>query len=163
VIQPRDIECGPHALKRGLLPPLLCERLELRAYLATGDLDSTFGAGGIVVPSGYTLEANVSARAAALDAEGRLIIVGGLNDPAAAAGTGQTGIVIARYNLDGTLDATFDGDGVAMPAVPAGGGFSAVAVQPDGQILLAGTIDPECRWQSRRHVRHGRCRAYPVS
>src|SRR5262249_5470487 len=59
---------------------------------------------------------------------------------------GWTGahIVLARYNVNGNLDATFGIDGLAMVS---GGGISAVdvpaavAVQGNGRIVVAGTAD----------------------
>jgi hypothetical protein len=65
---------------------------------------------------------------------------------------------LARYNLDGSLDTTFSGDGKVMTDF----GFAndqafAVAIQGDGKIVAAGVADDEfalarykvCRVSSR--------------
>lgn len=50
---------------------------------------------------------------------------------------GQPRSYIARFNADGTLDASFDtGNAFAFDA-----SISAVAVQPDGRIIVAGSFD----------------------
>ena len=46
-----------------------------------------------------------------------------------------------RYNSDGTLDNSFDGDGWVAPYFGLARAFAnAVAVQPDGKILVAGSV-----------------------
>jgi uncharacterized delta-60 repeat protein len=70
----------------------------LRRYEANGSVDNTFGLGGRVsiphLPEGFTdME---------LRSDGRLVVVGGL-DPT---------LLIARFNVDGSLDPTFAGDGI---------------------------------------------------
>ena len=47
------------------------------------------------------------------------------------------GVALARYNPNGSLDSTFDGDGKLTTAVTQGDAHS-VVVQPDGQIVVAG-------------------------
>ena len=58
-------------------------------------------------------------------------------------GTSNNDFTILRYNTDGTLDNTFDSDGVASPAQ---NGFSDdhgydMALQPDGKIVMVGSTD----------------------
>ena len=46
---------------------------------------------------------------------------------------------LARYNSDGTLDATFGVDGkVETDFTPRGDGAAGVAIQADGRIVVAG-------------------------
>src|SRR5262249_27855326 len=46
-----------------------------------------------------------------------------------------------RYNADGTLDNTFNGNGVALLDTPdEWDGAASVALQPDGKILVAGNV-----------------------
>jgi uncharacterized delta-60 repeat protein len=70
--------------------------------------------------------------AAAADADGRLLVLGTVGGSPA----------VVRYKPDGTLDTSFDGDGVRVLPVPAGEYYSQsltdLAVQADGKILLAG-------------------------
>ncbi|MFE2249193.1 hypothetical protein ACFXC2_20855, partial [Streptomyces lavendulae] len=100
------------------------------ALAAPGDLDPTFGPDGRVttVFPGYAEGHDV-----ARQADGKLVV----------AGLSQDGFALARYNTNGTLDTTFDGDGRVTSDF--GGGAhvaNAVAVQPsDGKIVVAGTTE----------------------
>jgi len=47
-------------------------------------------------------------------------------------------LAVARYNADGTLDTTFDGDGKATTLVGSSSYGRALAVQSDGSIVIAG-------------------------
>jgi uncharacterized delta-60 repeat protein len=54
---------------------------------------------------------------------------------------------VARYDTDGTLDATFDGDGVATTDLTAGFDIAnAVTIQVDGKILAAGEAGSCCEY-----------------
>lgn len=46
---------------------------------------------------------------------------------------------IARFNADGTLDPTLDGDGIMRSEFPYNEGVDGGAVQPDGKILVVGS------------------------
>lgn len=48
-------------------------------------------------------------------------------------------LAVARIGIDGLLDVSFDGDGIATLSLPEGSTASAVAVQFDGKILVCGT------------------------
>jgi len=85
-----------------------------------GSLDSTFDPG---------LGANRPVHAIALQADGRVLIVG---DFYLINGTNRNGV--ARLNADGSLDLTFNaGTAVSFPTY-------AVAVQPDGKVLVGGNL-----------------------
>jgi uncharacterized delta-60 repeat protein len=71
--------------------------------------------------------------------DGKIVVAG-------AAG-GQVGrlFVVARYDVDGSLDTTFGGDGIVTTNItPRADHADAVAVQPDGRILVAGTANWFC-------------------
>jgi uncharacterized delta-60 repeat protein len=99
-------------------------------YNADGSLDGTFGIDGRVRTDFFGLDD--VANAVALQPDGKIIV----------AGTARVGfdlrIALARYNLDGSLDSTFDLDGKAV-TVEATGVAYGVAVQLDGKILVAGS------------------------
>lgn len=105
-------------------------------YNQDGSLDSSFGQGGIVTtdippPSESDFGAhNDAAFAGALQADGKIIAVG------------YSAIVhytVARYNLDGSLDASFGHGGIVTSEFASGYNVPrAVVVQPDGKILTAG-------------------------
>jgi uncharacterized delta-60 repeat protein len=54
-------------------------------------------------------------------------------------GEGATAFALARYNPDGTLDKTFDGDRRITTAIGFIATIHAFALQPDGKIIAAGT------------------------
>jgi len=105
---------------------------------ADGDLDPTFGVDGKVIT-----DFNHStdwANAVALQPDGKLVVVGTTykqNDYS------DEDFAVARYNSDGTLDTTFGRGGKVhtdfpgLAAVP-----SAVVIQPDGKIVVAGGAFP---------------------
>src|SRR6266851_950649 len=104
------------------------------AQLAPGDLDSSFGVGGKV-------EARVGATAhdggaAVLLPDGRILVAG-------AAFTGDPGysIVLARFLPDGAADTSFGVNGGVSAVLPVSFRANAMAVQPDGKIVVAGSTD----------------------
>jgi uncharacterized delta-60 repeat protein len=113
------------------------EGMDDRSLPSGGLLDPTFGTGGLVTTaigssSGAMAVATYPSAGTAND--GKIVAVG-YGHPA----TGKVGdedMAIARYNLNGTPDPTFGGNGVVL-SVP--GRAMAVVVQPDGKALAAGT------------------------
>jgi uncharacterized delta-60 repeat protein len=103
-------------------------------YLSNGAPDSAFGTGGLV-----TTELDFAAQYAssvALLADGR-ILVGG-----ASGSRGLRELTIWRLLADGQFDAGFGSAGVATTDLGSDDGISAMALQPDGAILAAGsTVD----------------------
>jgi uncharacterized delta-60 repeat protein len=108
------------------------------ARAADGDLDPTFGIGGMV-----TTDLNRStdiANAVAIQADGKVVVVGTTyrqNDF-----SGED-FAITRYNTNGTLDATFGRGGKVTTNFP---GLAAVAssvvIQADGKIVVGGGAFP---------------------
>jgi uncharacterized delta-60 repeat protein len=103
-----------------------------------GDLDPAFGAGGVVMTD-FNNSTDI-AYAVALQADGKLV----------AAGTTYTDndfsdedFAIARYNPDGSLDASFGNNGRVTTDFPdLAAVISAVVVQSDGKIVVAGGAYP---------------------
>lgn len=95
-------------------------------YETDGLLDPTFGDGGMVV----TRYHGAVARAVALQPNGRIVVAGY-----------NTGLALARYRPDGRLDRTFAGNGRIGTAVVGRLWALAVALQPDGRIVVAGGWD----------------------
>jgi uncharacterized delta-60 repeat protein len=98
----------------------------LARLAANGSLDTTFGqAGKAVVDFGSSDEGH----GLALQRDGKIVVVG----------SSRGNLVIARLDSNGSLDDSFAGDGKS--AVDFGGDFddgSAVTVQPDGKLVVAG-------------------------
>jgi len=103
-------------------------RFAVVRYRPDGELDSSFGDGGIVRTNfapGQDMAWDV-----AIQSDGKIVAVG-------AAGYGQEGFRLARYRRDGSLDPAF-GDGGKVMTRYGGGVARAVAIQPDGRIVVAG-------------------------
>src|SRR5712692_2019786 len=107
--------------------------IALVRYNADGSLDTAFGSSGIVrtaVPS-----VNAVATAVVVQGDGKILVAGSTFDPS----TGTTGIVLARYSTNGTLDAGFASGFVSAPIGPGTAVDNAsLAVQADGSIVVAG-------------------------
>jgi uncharacterized delta-60 repeat protein len=103
-------------------------------YTAAGALDSSFAGDGIqVVPVGSPDD---QANAAAVGPDGKIVVAGYMFD----GNTNDTSVV--RLKPDGTLDSTFDVDGIVVtPVVPnVDDVANAVAVQSDGKVVVVGTV-----------------------
>src|SRR5262249_1366136 len=106
--------------------------IAIARYNKDGSLDNSFGGNGKVITSisGYD-----GVRALAIQADGKIVV------------TGHTGgrawdILVARYNSDGSLDPSFDGDGITTIDIPRMDnriyddvGYG-VAIQKDGKIVI---------------------------
>ena len=98
-----------------------------------GTLDGSFGSGGVVYlsPGG-----NERANAIALQSDGKIVIAGHCQ-----IGTGRQ-FMVARYHPNGTLDTSFDGDGIAATDIRTSDDLAnAIAIQPDGKIVVGGSSD----------------------
>jgi uncharacterized delta-60 repeat protein len=110
----------------------------LARYSGDGKLDPTFGAGGTVLTDIDAAGSYDEARAVAIQPDGRILAVGSSD------ADGSSDFAVVRYNRDGTLDRTFGAGGKALTDVSGAGRYDAayaVAVQPDGRILAAGSSD----------------------
>jgi uncharacterized delta-60 repeat protein len=98
----------------------------LARYNTDGSLDATFGSGGkVVTPVGGHIQI---AFALALQADGKLVAAGNRGDDFAT----------VRYNSDGSLDTSFGSGGEAVIVFGGFGGARALAVQPDGKVIVGG-------------------------
>jgi len=108
--------------------------LGLVRYTADGHLDEAFGHGGVVAER--TPQGGLTPEALVIQADGKTVLVGTSSDLATAA----VGFGLARYNPDGTLDAGFGTGGRVLTRVGAATAEAhAVALQPDGDIVVAGS------------------------
>jgi uncharacterized delta-60 repeat protein len=104
----------------------------LTRYDTSGALDPTFGTGGRVrTDFGGRFD---EALAVAAQPDGKIVVAGSSSDA-----TGSD-MAVARYTSDGTLDPTFDGDGLALVDFGSEASARAVALQPDGKAVLAGWV-----------------------
>ncbi len=98
-------------------------------YNSDGSLDTSFdGDGKITTDFG----SNDDGSDVAIQSDGKIVVIGYTES------SPTTNFAIVRYNPDGSLDATFDGDGKVTTNF--GGhsyGFS-ITIQPDGKIVVVG-------------------------
>ncbi len=106
-------------------------------YNTNGTLDNTFGTGGIVVT--HVGDSFDRARAVLILPDGRIAIAGYSYNTAA----GRIDFLTARYNSNGTPDATYNADGNTDGWITTRNGdtwsqgFAAV-LQPDGKMVVGG-------------------------
>jgi uncharacterized delta-60 repeat protein len=103
----------------------------LARYNSDGSLDATFDGDGMLTTdfSG----SNDQAYSMIQQADGRLVVAGH-GSPL----VGGQGLALVRYNLDGSLDGTFDSDGKAFTVVNTlYGGVKSVIQQVDGKLVVA--------------------------
>ena len=102
------------------------------ARAAPGDLDSSFGNGGVVL-SDLGASSDDSASAVAIQANGKVVVAGSSNS------RGGFDFALVRYNRDGSLDPSFGDGGIVLTDLGSAieGAFD-VATQPDGKIVATG-------------------------
>jgi uncharacterized delta-60 repeat protein len=112
-----------------------------RAQGAPGDLDPTFSGDGKVLTD--IAGGDDGASAVVVQPDGKIVTAGFASQPAG----GRT-FVVVRYDSAGLLDPSFDDDGIVTTSF--GGGSAAaraLAIEPDGDIVVAGTSSqPETGW-----------------
>ena len=109
-------------------------------YQKNGALDTAFGSAGIAFPTLTVLSRSDRLRTAALQADGRILLVGSCDLGTAAATDSM--FCAARLNADGVLDASFGtlGGRMAYRMTSPGQSYATTAaLQADGKILIAGT------------------------
>jgi uncharacterized delta-60 repeat protein len=111
--------------------------LEDRTLLSPGDLDPTFGTGGLVI-SDFPGFANATANSLVVQADGEILVAGGAYGP----GSTGTGFALTGFTRDGSLDLSFGEGGHVATSFPgwAGGAALGIAVQADGRIVVAGVV-----------------------
>jgi uncharacterized delta-60 repeat protein len=74
-------------------------------------------------------------RAVAIAPDGKIVVVGD-----AQVSAGATNIAVAKFTVHGTPDTTFGNGGGAVYGIASDSGARAVAIQPDGKIVVAGFV-----------------------
>ena len=101
----------------------------LARYTTLGVLDTTFSPSGTVLtPIGFQSGIN----GIALQSDGKIVATGYVFDGA------LLRIVVARYNTDGSIDTDFGSSGIVATTVGTEGRGYDVAIQTDGDIVVAG-------------------------
>jgi uncharacterized delta-60 repeat protein len=106
----------------------------LARYNRDGTLDASFGTGGTVTTDFAGDRDQANSVVIQPETEGKIVAAG------SATINGISDFALARYNLDGTLDASFGAGGTVTTDFAGGGDTAAsVAVQTDGKIVAAGS------------------------
>jgi uncharacterized delta-60 repeat protein len=110
------------------------EDFAVARYNPDGTLDDSFGTGGKVNTDFPGLAAVPSS--VVIQPDGKIVVAGG----AFPLFTFLGDFKIVRYNPDGSLDLSFGNGGIVTTSFPGQGSYAfAVALQPDGKIIAAGT------------------------
>ena len=109
----------------------------LARFNTDGGIDFGFGAGGKQITDFFG--AGAKANGVVLQPDGKFVVAGTASDSATR--PVATDIAVARYNSDGSLDSAFGTGGETAIPFPdsATEQGNAVAVLPDGKIIVAGT------------------------
>ena len=102
------------------------EDFALARYNTDGALDRTFGVGGTVITD--VSHGSDAVWAVAIQGDGKIV----------AAGVASGDFALARYNVDGTLDTQFGNGGTITTDFGGDDKANALALQRDGQIVVAG-------------------------
>lgn len=104
-------------------------------YNEDGTPDTTFGNGLGWVALNHHSGSGEIAKAVAIDAQQRIVVTGS---------SGGFNIYTARLNPDGSLDTSFDGDGLVVTNTGPSGGNAhgeSIAIDTSGRIIVAGGIN----------------------
>lgn len=110
--------------------------LALARYQPDGSIDVAFGTEGKVLLFGESYSCAIG-RDMLVQPDGKIVVVGTL--------CGE-GYLVARFNTDGTADATFANNGIFAwdppnwASIRYGLSLTGVALQPDGKIVVAGGL-----------------------
>jgi uncharacterized delta-60 repeat protein len=110
----------------------------LARYNPDGTLDPTFNGTGRVLTDFSGPGSGEAVVAVAIQPDGKIVAAGN--------SSGRSwDFALARYNPDGTLDPTFNGTGKVLTDFSGSGSYDfahALAIQPDGKIVVAGESEP---------------------
>jgi len=104
-------------------------------FNTNGVRDAGFGTDGKVRTQWGSVERNDRGQDTAIQRDGKIVVVGdsyGINTP---------DFAVARYNANGSLDTSFGESGRVITRFNGTGAATAVTVQSDGKILVAGNAD----------------------
>ncbi|MEI9911790.1 MAG: T9SS type A sorting domain-containing protein [Bacteroidota bacterium] len=103
----------------------------LARYNTDGSLDNSFDGDGKLTTDINSFYDQVSS--IALQSDGKIVVAGSAYD-----GTNDNNFALARYNTNGSLDNSFDGDGKLTTNMGSSVGVASIAIQNNGKIIVAG-------------------------
>ena len=105
-------------------------------YNSDGSPDAGFGGGDGELITGFPTAADDIGYAVAIQPDGKIVVAGSTET------SGNPDFALLRVNSDGTADTTFNGIVTTDFFAGSSDAAYAVALQPDGKIVLAGTSGP---------------------
>lgn len=121
-------------------PPPLPWQITLVRYEPDGSLDASFGSSGVVkTPLGFSAQAH----AVGLQPDGKIVVAGQTDDRM----RGVRRPALARYGPDGALDPAFGSSGIVTTELRTSGWPMALALQPDGMIVVTGGEEGTARFR----------------
>src|SRR5205814_9738233 len=134
------LPCGKVVVAGGAFPLFtFLGDFKVVRYNPDGSLDNSFGEGGIVTT---TFPEGSYASDVALQADGKIIAAGTVFVDFTPGESSNTDFALARYNPDGTLDATFGNGGeVSTDFLGLEDDAFSVLTQTDGKIVVVGSAN----------------------
>ncbi|MBD2769766.1 hypothetical protein IC235_17895 [Hymenobacter sp. BT664] len=114
-------------------PSTVTRRLVVLKVLANGTADPTFGTAGIAALNQFNNQP-VMGRAIAQMPNGQILVLGETD-------VLNPSLFLARFNANGTLDASFGTNGTTDLGPAAFNAFPEMSLQADGKIVLVGTLN----------------------
>jgi uncharacterized delta-60 repeat protein len=103
----------------------------LMQYNSDGSIDNNFGVNGVVTLSIGNYDDK--ARTLAIQSDGKIVVAGNSFDGS------KDDFALARFNADGSIDNTFNGNGFVLTSIgTVGAAINSIAIQSDGSIFAAG-------------------------
>ncbi|HTF05507.1 MAG TPA: delta-60 repeat domain-containing protein, partial [Bacteroidia bacterium] len=117
-----------------MLTATICLLTSYTASAQPGALDLTFdGDGRVTVP--VIAGADDNGYSVAIQSDGKIVVAG-------VTSTGPSDdFAVVRFSADGSLDSTFDTDGVVTTVIGSSSAIMEVVIQSDGKIVVAGYND----------------------
>ena len=122
-------------------------------YNINGSLDTSFDLDGKATADFFGSTGRDIGYGLALQADGKILVTGQVYNPA----NGNYDFGVARFNANGSLDTSFDGDGKLTTGFAAGDNERAydVAIQPDGKFVVAGSAPGGTAFALARYNNNG--------
>lgn len=115
-------------------------RFAIARYTTNGLLDNTFDTDGKVTTS-FGTGTNSYAKFVSIDSSGKIMVIGSMHNTT----SNIYSAAFARYNTNGSLDISFDGDGLAtnpISATDSSVNFISALAQTDGKFIVITSADP---------------------
>jgi uncharacterized delta-60 repeat protein len=108
-------------------PTLQVSVFAIARYNSDGSIDTNFGNNGKLTTDFEGI--NEGGNSVIIQTDGKIVV----------AGSASNNFALARYNTDGSLDGSFDGDGKVTTDFGGSEGGNSVIIQTDGKIVVAGS------------------------